>query len=269
MSVRIAVTSQKGGVGKTTVCLNLAVALAERGWRTLVVDLDPQGAITLGLGKESREWAGVTEVLVGVTDVKQAVVQTSEPRLSILSRGRLDPVDVPMFETLIGDSATLERVLAEAEHGFDVVVIDTPAGVGLIPRAALATSAYALVPFEAGPLTMRSVGQTLRVIEHVRQHENTSLRLLGILATMVRLTEDPSHAAIMELWSGFDGVLDTMIPYSGLFTQAHHVGSPIDYLPGATSPEARRFSHLAAELEDRIPELTRTDQNERPQRTLV
>ena len=269
MSVRITVTSQKGGVGKTTVCLNLAVAFAERGWRTLIVDLDPQGAIALALRKGSREWAGVTEALVGVVDVSEAVVKTSEPRLSILSRGRLDPVDVPMFETLVGESDTLESLLSEAEQGFDVVLIDTPAGVGLIPRAALTVSGYALVPFEAGPLTMRSVGQTLRVVEHARQHENESLRLLGILATMVRLTEDPSHTAIMELWSGFEGVLDTMIPHSDLFTQAHHIGTPIDYLPGATTPEARRFGHLAAELEDRIPELTRTEQNERPQRTLV
>src|SRR5512142_1780966 len=98
MARRIVLASQKGGVGKTTVALNLAVALAERGHRTLLVDLDPQGAIGLSLARGDTELAGLAELLMGLIEPKVAVLPTHLPGLSLLPRGRLDPTDVPTFE---------------------------------------------------------------------------------------------------------------------------------------------------------------------------
>src|SRR5512141_3012131 len=111
MARRLVIASQKGGVGKTTIALNLAGALAERGRRTLLVDLDPQGAIGLSLARQDGELAGLAELLTGLVEPRVAVLPTHLPGLSLLPRGRLDPTDVPTFEHEISVPGALERTL--------------------------------------------------------------------------------------------------------------------------------------------------------------
>lgn len=271
MADRIVITSQKGGAGKTTVALNLALAFAERGQRTLLVDLDPQGGIGLSLAKGDTEWRGLTDALMGHLSVKEAIVQTHEPNLAILPRGRLDPADVPELERALGSREPLARTLGEADEGFKYVIIDTPSGVGTIPRAALATCGFALVVFKAEPLAMRSIQQVLRAIEHAREVDNAELELLGIVPTMVELQKDYSQSALLALWGGFGGVTDTIIPRSEVFSQASLSGLPVGYLGGRVPPEARRFDQLAAELENNLALMKdrRTTDGTRAQRRLV
>lgn len=249
MSERIVVTSPKGGVGKTTVALNLALALAERGLRTLIVDLDPQGGIGLSLAKPDGEWRGIVDVLAAEAPVTDVVVRTNEPRLAILPRGRLDPVEVPAFEDALRAHGSLAGLLRPIEDAFDRVVLDTPSGLGGITRSAMAVADWALVVFKAEPLAMRSIQQVLRVLEHVRESERPELALLGIVPTMVELSKEHSQSSMVALWTELAGVLDAAIPRAESLARASHLGVPVSYLGGRVPPEARRFAQLAEEIE--------------------
>ncbi len=271
MSWRITIASQKGGVGKTTVALNLALALAEAGRETLLVDVDPQGAIGHSLRKGETELIGLADVLVGEAQVGDAVLQTKQSRLSLLPRGRLDPVHAVEFERALLADGVLDEVLAGLDDRFDVVLLDTPAGLGIPTRAALRASHFVLVPLQAEPLALRTIVQMLRVLEHVRREENPELELLGILPTMVDRANDASFEVLVKSWSDLAGVLETTIPRAPVFARASAEGVPVAYLGGRLPPEARRFEALATEvigaIERRAGE--ESSDGERPQRTLL
>jgi len=269
MALCIALASQKGGAGKTTVCLNLAVAWAERGKRTLVIDLDPQGAIGLSLARDELAFSGLAEVLTGAQSLRDAILPTKLPTLSLLPRGRLDPCDVTEYEKMMNEPGVFRDLLRSASSGFDIVLMDSPSGVGMITRAALGSADFVLVPFQAEALTLRSVTQLLRVIDHVRTRENDSLTLLGILPTMVELEKAPALDVMGAVWSGLAGVLETMIPRADVFAQASQLGLPVAFLAGKPTPEARRFGLLANELDARIADFATGGEDEQPQRELL
>jgi chromosome partitioning protein len=256
MTRRIVLCSAKGGTGKTTTALHLAVALAERGRRTILVDLDPQGAVGLSLAKGDAEWRGLAEVLLAGADPSEVIVETSLPSLKILPRGRIDPVDAAAYELhLFGDTVVQEVLDSATSRGeFDYAIIDLPSGLGPVTRAALRSAHFALVPLQAEPVALRTLGQTLRVIEHVCTHENPELRLLGILPTMVELGKEPSLNVMGTVWGGFGGVLETTIPRSDVFAEASELGIPVGFMGGRRPPDARRFGMLAEEVESRILE---------------
>ncbi len=271
MSDRVVVASQKGGVGKTTVCLNLGVALAESGKRTLIVDLDPQGAIGLALARGETEWLGLADHLTGQAGLDQIVVQTKLPALSLLPRGRLNPLDVTTYEAALAQPEGLAPLLNAVERDFEYLILDTPSGLGRITRAALSTCEFVLVPFQAEPLALRSVSQLLLLIDHIQGSDNPCLKMLGFCPTMVELSKEGSLDVMKELWAGFSGVLDTAIPRSDAITLASSEGLPLSHLGGRLWPEARRFTLLAVEIENRIRDLgpEQGEEDERPRRELV
>jgi chromosome partitioning protein len=255
MARRLVIASQKGGVGKTTVALNLAVAMAERGRRTLLVDLDPQGAIGLSLAKGDTELAGLAELLSGVA-ADEVLLRTQLSGLSLLPRGRLDATDVDAFEQEVAHDGALDRALSECDGAADVVVIDTPSGLGRVTTAALAASQFVMLAFQAESLSLRSIGQALTVVEHIQATRNPRLRLAGILPTLVERERAGTQAVLAEIWSGFPDALETVVPRSEAFAHASALGVPVAFLGGQSgSPEARRFDLLSDELEVRMNRL--------------
>jgi chromosome partitioning protein len=256
MARRIVIASQKGGVGKTTVALNLAVALAERGSRTLLADLDPQGAIGLALAKSDTELPGLAELLVGQATPEEAVLVTRLGGLSILPRGRLDATDVASYEEEVSRPGALDEILGSVEKATEVVIIDTPSGLGRVTTAAFNAAEFALLAFQTESLALRSIGQGLRVLENVQQTSNDRLHLLGILPTLVERDRPGTHAVLSEMWNGFPDTLETVIPRTEAFARASALGVPVGFLGGgAGGPEARRFELLADELEARMNRL--------------
>jgi len=255
---RICVLAQKGGVGKTTVSLNLAVAFARLGRRTLLVDLDPQGGVGHSLGRDDTALHGLADVLMGRVAPDKGPIRTRLPAFSVLARGRLDPIDAVEYEEALRGGA-LARALDPVEPGYDLVLYDTPAGLGAITRAALARAHFALVPFQAEALSARSVSHAVRVVDHVRENENPALRLLGILPTMVDRASADAVAALGQVWESQPRVLETVIPRATIFVEASRKGVPISFVHGPAAPEARRFGMLADELEQAMERISREE----------
>lgn len=267
----IVIASSKGGTGKTTIALNLAVALAERRKRTVLLDVDPQGAIGHALARSDTEWAGLAELLLEEAQIDDVVVDTKLSGFSILPRGRLDAIDVGEYEIALANTTVLANIVAALSERFDYAIIDTPSGVGLATRAAMRVAEFVMIPMQAEPLALRSVAQVLRVVDHVSQRENASLKLLGLLPTMVDLRNEPSLGVMNELWSGFGGVMETYVPRADVFGKASERGLPVAFLGGPVAPEARRFDNIADEVEYLVAKLGgwTGEEHERAEREII
>ncbi len=267
----ISIVSSNGGAGKTTVALNLAVALTEGQEPALLIDLDPLGAIGFSLARGATKWPGLAEYLMDLAAIDDVLMPTKLGHLTLLPRGRLDPLDVGLYEQFIHGDGILQQILGAVEDRYRYIVIDTPSGLGQITRAALAASTHTLLPLQAEPLALRTISQTLRVIQHVRDQENPGLQLLGILANMVQLKQDVSFTIMNTVWSTLSGVLETYMPRSDIFAQASEKGLPVAFLSGKYSAEAIRFESLATEIKSIIHNLggVAGEFNDRPQRALV
>jgi len=272
MSARIiAMISAKGGTGKTTSALNLAVALAEKGKKTLLFDLDPMGSIGFSLARNDREWEGFVECLLRKVPMESVIIRTRIENLHILPRGRMSPVDVCRYEQLLNASRVLSNALYAVLNEYDVILLDTPSGLGMVTTAALETATYAIVALQAEPLSLRSISQTLVLVEHLQKTKNPSLRLLGLLPTMVDYGNPASRNVHQTLVQSLEGVFDAYIPRSQAFVTASEQGVPISFLAGKRTPEMNRFAMLADEVEQRIDEMqgTKGGEHEYAQRSLV
>ena len=148
----VSISSQKGGVGKTTIALNLGLALARAGTKTLLTEFDAQGSLGLSLGLADRARPGIAEVLTGAENVDAVMQKTREPNLSVLSVGRVDPTTVAGFEDALTRPGAIGNILDAARaQGFDLVLIDCPAGLGKVTTRALENATHALSPLQAEP----------------------------------------------------------------------------------------------------------------------
>ena len=251
----IAIANQKGGVGKSTTAVSLGASLAELGKRVLVVDLDPQGNASTGLGirHEAREIT-VYDVLAAEAPIEGAIVQTPVENLfAIPSTIDLAGAEIELVSQFSRE-LRLRKALEPLKHGaFDFILLDCPPSLGLLTVNALAAAEELIVPIQCEYYALEGLGQLLRNVSLVQQNVNTGLRLTGIVMTMYDPRTKLSEQVVAEVRRYFgDRVYDTIIPRTVRLSEAPGFGQPITiYDP--KSRGAQCYRDLAREVADKLP----------------
>ncbi len=224
----IAIANQKGGVGKTTTTINLATGLAAIGKRALIVDLDPQGNASTGLGiARSERQNGTYEVLMGLTPLRAAIRDTMLPDLHIVtSSADLSGAEIELID-LGRRSYRLRDALLQEAVGFEYVLIDCPPSLGLLTINALVAAHSVMVPLQCEFFALEGLSMLLGTIERIKQRYNPSLEVQGIVLTMYDGRNNLAGQVAADVRSHLgDKVYDTIIPRNVRISEAPSHGTP-------------------------------------------
>ena len=245
----IALANQKGGVGKTTTTISLAGALAEYGRTVLLVDFDPQGALSAGMGIKSHDVPTIYDLMIGrEKDVRQAIQPSNVKGIHVIPAN----IDLSAAEVHLVNEVAREHILANilkpVAAEYDVVFIDCQPSLGLLTVNALTASHGVLIPLEAEYFALRGVALLIDTIDKVRDRLNPSLQLEGIIATMYDARTLHAKEVLERVVDAFDDkVLDTVIGRTVKFPDASVAAMPItEFAPQHAS--ANTYRQLAREL---------------------
>ena len=253
--IRVAVANQKGGVGKTTTAINLATALAAIGWKVLLIDLDPQGNAStgLGVGQSSRERSSY-DVLIGRATVQEATVATRVPRLDLLP-ATMDLSGAEIELVALDDRARrLERALDAVSVGrWDICLIDCPPSLGLLTVNAMVAARQLLVPLQSEFFALEGLSQLLQTVERIRLAFNPELQILGIALTMFDRRNKLSQQVAEDVRACLGRtVFDTVVPRNVRLSEAPSHGLPA-LIYDLRCPGSEAYVNLARELIARLP----------------
>jgi chromosome partitioning protein len=244
----IALANQKGGVGKTTTAINLATALAAIRQKVLIVDLDPQGNASTGIGiAKAKRGVNAYHVLIQETPLKNAIVPTEIPGLDIVPSG----IDLSGAELELVDVARREYRLKEmilGAEGYDYVFIDCPPALGLLTVNALVAADAVLVPLQCEFFALEGVSNLVRTIERVKKAFNPALEIQGIVLTMFDRRNNLSDMVANDVRGHFgEKVYKTVIPRNVRVSEAPSHGRPV-IVYDLTCAGSRAYLHLASEV---------------------
>jgi len=245
----IAIANQKGGVGKTTTSVNLGACLANLGRRVLLVDIDPQGNTTSGIGinKADVKYC-IYDVIINDVPVEEAILPTQVDNLWLLPATiQLAGAEIELVPT-ISREVRLRRALQPLRSRFDYIVIDCPPSLGLLTVNSLTAADSVLIPIQCEYYALEGLSQLLNTIRLVQKHLNTSLEVEGVLLTMLDARTNLGLQVIEEVKKYFrDKVYHTVIPRNVRLSEAPSHGKPIiHYDP--KSKGAETYMDLAKEL---------------------
>ena len=251
----VAMCNQKGGVGKTTTAINLGAALVEAGRRVLLVDFDPQGSMTLGVGTRPQEVdQSVYHVLMDrEVQFKEIILSTSVEGLD-LAPANIDLSAAEMrLVTEVGREQALNRALRSVKDDYDVILIDCQPSLGLLTVNALTAANGVIIPLECEYFALRGVALLKETIEKVREATNPDLQIVGLLGTMLDARTLHGREVLQTLVEGWtDQVFHTVIRRTVKFSDSTVAGEPItEYASDSAGADAYR--ELAREVLTRCP----------------
>ncbi len=249
----LAVANQKGGVGKTTTAVSLAAALAERSLHVLLIDFDPQGNASSGLGlRAAPDETTIYDVLVDDAPIQQAIVATSQPGLRLV-RANIDlaGAEVELVSAFSREHKLL-RALESVRADVDVIVVDCPPSLGLLTVNALAAATGVIVPIQCEYFALEGLGALRRNAELIKGQLNPGLDILGFALTMADGRTNLSQQVVDEVTEHFgDLVFQSMVPRTVRLAEAPGFGQPITQFDPA-SRGSMAYRRLAREVIERL-----------------
>ncbi len=244
----ISVANQKGGVGKTTTTVNLATILAKRGKKVLLIDADPQGNATSGLGLDKDLEPSTYDILVNDTELEDAMQKTIIKNLKVCPANMdLAGAEVELVSMMSREQRLKEKVDIIKEK-FDYILIDCPPSLGLVTLNAFTASDSVLIPVQCEYFALEGLGQLLNTINLVKKHLNKDIRIEGALLTMYDIRTNLSNQVVKEVKKYFENkVYKTVIPRNVRLSEAPSYGMPItEYDP--RSKGAKSYIKFAKEF---------------------
>ncbi|MDD3374179.1 MAG: AAA family ATPase [Candidatus Omnitrophica bacterium] len=249
MGKTIALCNQKGGTGKTTTSVNLSAALAHKNKKILLVDTDPQGNATSGLGiNKNNIEVSIYDVLLNKAKIKDIVVQTEYENLTVAPCNiNLTGAEIELVGALSRE-ARLKRAIEEIKNEYDYIFIDSPPSLGLITLNSLVASDSIIIPIQCEFYALEGVSQLLNTINLIRDGLNPNLAIEGVLMTMADFRTNLTTEVINEIRSFFkEKVYKTVIPRNVRLSEAPSFGKPIA-IYDSSSIGAKKYDEFAAEF---------------------
>ncbi len=248
MSKIIAVANQKGGVGKTTTTVNLSAILAKRGKKVMIIDADPQGNATSGLGIDKDDVKSLYDVLVNEEPIEETLEETTMENLDVCpSNINLAGAEVELV-SLISREYRLKEQLDKIKDEYDYILIDCPPSLGLITLNAFTAADSVLIPVQCEYYALEGLGQLINTINLVKKHLNKSLEIEGAILTMYDIRTNLSNQVVKEVKKYFDDkVFKSVIPRNVKLSEAPSYGmSIVEY--DSRSKGSKSYDKLAKEF---------------------
>ena len=224
----VSIANQKGGVGKTTTSINLSTILAKRGKKVLMIDADPQGNASSGVGVDKEVEESVYDILIGDTEMENIVIKTNIKNLYVCpSNINLAGAEVELVSVMSREYRLKEK-LDEIKEEYDYIIIDCPPSLGLITLNAFTASDSVLIPVQCEYYALEGLGQLINTINLVKKHLNKNIDIEGALLTMYDARTNLSNQVVKEVKKYFnDKVYKNVIPRNVKLSEAPSYGMPI------------------------------------------